>query len=87
MVHLKFLSQETWNCSGLRQAELPPLTAGTIEMNPPSGTPVTSRVADVLVADEDIDVLPHLILLVNDSVADSRTGSPECRQCVGNSSA
>jgi len=47
----------------------------------------SARVADILVAYKDIDVLADLALFVHDAIADSRTGSPKRRQCVGDSSA
>lgn len=47
----------------------------------------SAGVADVLIADEDVDVLADLILLVEYSIPDSRIGIPKCGKCFGYSSA
>ena len=41
-----------------------------------------AEVADVLVADEDVDVGPDLSLLGNDAVAEARIRAPEFRQHI-----
>jgi hypothetical protein len=59
----------------------PPLTAGTIEISHPAGTGLANPpVPDVFVADENIDVLPHLALLRCDAIPNAQIDCPERRQ-------
>ena len=65
----------------------PPLTAGTIEILDPEETGLASppRVADVFIADENIDVLPYLSLLGYDAISNARVMRPECHQRLAQS--
>ena len=47
----------------------------------------SAGVADILIANEDVDVLADLILLVEYSIPDSRIGIPKCKKCLGYSCA
>ena len=47
----------------------------------------SASVADVLIADEDVDVLSDLILLIEHSIPNPRIGIPKCGKCLSYSSA
>ena len=43
----------------------------------------SASVPDVLIANEDVDMLPNLILLVEYSIPDAWIGIPKCGKCLG----
>jgi hypothetical protein len=45
----------------------------------------SARIPDIFVTDKDVYMLPNLALLVYDSIADSRTSGPQCRQGIAQS--
>jgi hypothetical protein len=90
-------SAEQAVCDGLDVSENTTLTDGSTEIVSATthgrnnrdlragydGTRESTRIADVFIADENIDVFPHFSLLRCDAISNSWIELPECRQCLG----